>query len=218
MQKVGTAMGFSFSVTYATFFMIWLETSMIDQFREHILLYKRYIDDTLLIWAGSSVELCRFRTMFEAANINIKLEWQGTPVGVDATDPAVLVHHQRCVYFLDFDIQFVCSHRSAELTFRIYHNSGNAHTYLPYGYYHARHVFLGRLKAEMQRLLTHSSNPSVWLKECRNFYEHLHNRGYHARAIDFCFRSFNWNQRQNMPKPNEAATTTSSINTEDVSS
>ena len=81
LQKVGTAMGTSFSATYATIFMIWLETLKIDQYRKHILLYKRYIDDIPLIWAGSSVELCSFQTMFEAANINVKLrlEGQGSP-------------------------------------------------------------------------------------------------------------------------------------------
>ena len=76
LQKIGTAMGTSFSVTYATIFMIWLETPKIDHFREHIVLYKRYMDDILLIWSGSAVELCRFRALFGAANkhpfINIK--------------------------------------------------------------------------------------------------------------------------------------------------
>ena len=52
--------------------------------------------------------------------------------------------------------------------------------------------------AEIRRLLTHSSNPSAWLEECRIFYEHLRNRGYPAGAIDFCFRSFNSLQRNNM--------------------
>ena len=38
LQKIGTAMGTSFSVTYATIFMIWLETPIIDEFRRHIVL------------------------------------------------------------------------------------------------------------------------------------------------------------------------------------
>ena len=63
------------------------------------------------------------------------------------------------------------------------------------------HFFRGWLKAEMQRLLTHSSCPSVWLEECSIFYEHLRNRGYPARAIDSCFRGFNWNQRRSMLAP-----------------
>ena len=62
LQKIGTAMGTSFSVTYATIFMIWLETPIVDEFRSHIVLYKRYI---LLIWSGSSAQLCTFRARSE---------------------------------------------------------------------------------------------------------------------------------------------------------
>jgi hypothetical protein len=160
LQKVGTAMGTSFSVTYATIFMIWLETPIINEFRVHIMLYKRYIDDILLIWLGSSAELCRFRARFGTANDHIKLEWQGTPSSVDATDPARFNRHQhRKVDFLDLDIQVVTCSGSSEFAFRLYRKPGNAYAYLPYGSYHARHVFRGLLKAELLRLLTHSSNP-----------------------------------------------------------
>ena len=55
-----TAMGTSFSVTYATIFLIWLETPIIDHFRKHIVLCKRYIVDILLVWFGSPVQLCSF--------------------------------------------------------------------------------------------------------------------------------------------------------------
>ena len=61
LQRIGTAMGTSFSVTYAIIFMIWLETPIINEFQQHIVLYKRYIDDIFLIWSGSTAELCRFR-------------------------------------------------------------------------------------------------------------------------------------------------------------
>ena len=202
LQKIGTAMGTSFSVTYATIFMIWLETPIIDEFRRHIVLYKRYIDDILLIWSGSSAELCRFRSRFGMANANIKLEWQGTPSVMDAVNPAKFDQHQhRRVNFLDLDIQIVNSCGHSEFAFRIYRKPGNAYAYLPYGSYHARHVFRGWLKAELQRLLTHSSSPTVWLEDCRIFYDHLRNRGYPVKAIDASFRSINWNQRRKMLEP-----------------
>ena len=195
-------MGTSFSVTYATIFMIWLETPIIHQFRRHIVLYKRYIDDILLIWSGSSAELCRFRSRFGMANANIKLEWQGTPSVMDAVDPAKFDQHQhRRVNCLDLDIRIVNSCGFSGFAFRIYRKPGNAYAYLPYGSYHARHVFRGWLKAELQRLLTHSSSPTVWLEECRIFYDHLRNRGYPVKAIDASFRSVNWNQRRKMLEP-----------------
>ena len=76
LQKISTAMGITFSVTYATIFMIWLETPIINEFRQHILLYKRYIDDFFVVWSGSLAELSKFRTKFNSANGNISLEWQ----------------------------------------------------------------------------------------------------------------------------------------------
>jgi hypothetical protein len=202
LQRIGTAMGTSFSVTYATIFMIWLETPIINEFQQHIVLYKRYIDDLFLIWSGSAEELCRFRDKFGKANANIKLEWQGTPSAEDATNPAKFDQLQhRKVNFLDLDIEIVCSQTSVEFAFRVYRKPGTAYAYLPYGSYHARHIFRGWLKAEMYRLLTHSSNPTVWLEECAVFYNHLRNRGYPSKAIDSTFRSINWNQRSKMLEP-----------------
>ena len=94
-------------------------------------------------------------------------------------------------------------HGSPVFGFRIYPKPGNAYSYLPYGSYHARHVFRGWLKAEVQRLLTHFSNPSVLLEECSIFYKHLQDRGYPVKAIDSTFRvcSSNWNQRRKMLEP-----------------
>jgi hypothetical protein len=202
LQKIGTAMGTSFSVTYAIIFMIWLETPIINEFQQHIVLYKRYIDDIFLIWSGSATELCRFREKFGTANDNIKLEWQGTPSTEEAINPAKFDQHQhRQVNFLDLDITVVYSPGSADFAFKVYRKPGTAYAYLPYGSYHARHVFRGWLKAEMHRLLTHSSSPAVWLEECALFYSHLRNRGYPTRAINATFRKVNWNQRSKMLEP-----------------
>ena len=206
LQKIGTAMGTSFSVTYATIFMIWLETPIIDEFRKHIVLYKRYIDDIFLIWSGSSAELCRFRERFGNANDNIKLEWQGTPSAENAINPAKFDQHQhRQVNFLDLYITVVYTLGSADFELKVYRKPGTAYAYLPYGSYHAGHVFRGWLKAEMHRLLTHSSSPATWLEECGVFYNHLRNRGYPTRAIDSTFRSINWNQRSKMLEPKKRA-------------
>ena len=56
-------MGTSFSVVYAVIFMIWLGTSIIndEKFRQCISLYKRFIEDLLLIWNGPTAVLCEFQ-------------------------------------------------------------------------------------------------------------------------------------------------------------
>ena len=56
-QKISTAMGTSFSMAFATIFMILLETPVIKEFHANILLYKRFFDDIFMIWSGSSAAL-----------------------------------------------------------------------------------------------------------------------------------------------------------------
>ena len=85
--------------------------------------------------------------------------------------------------------------------FSVYRKPGNAFSYLPYGSYHARHIFRGWLKAEVLRLLTHSSTPTIWIEECRRFYDHLRRRGYPASAISSTFQKVSWNQRQQILNP-----------------
>ena len=46
---MGCIMGISFSVTYATIFIMWLETPIIKEFPAHILLYKRVLDEIFIM-------------------------------------------------------------------------------------------------------------------------------------------------------------------------
>ena len=41
-----------------------METPIINHFLEDIVLFKRYIDNILLIWSGCPVQLCLFLAMF----------------------------------------------------------------------------------------------------------------------------------------------------------
>ena len=139
---------------------------------------------------------------FGAASPNIKLEWQGIPLETDATNPAKFDRYKhRRVNFLDLDARIVYTIQRAGFEFSVYRKPGNAFSYLPYGSYHARHVFRGWLKAEVLRLLTHSSTPTIWIEECRRFYDHLRRRGYPAAAISSTFRKVSWSQRQHVLNP-----------------
>jgi hypothetical protein len=91
-QNIGTAMGTSFSVIYAVIFMIRLETPIIDdaRFRPHIRLYKRFIDDLILIWTGSAARLCEFRSALASAVEEISLNWGGYGSQQDALNPTVV--------------------------------------------------------------------------------------------------------------------------------
>ena len=78
-QMIGTAMGTSFSVTYAIIFILCLETPIINnhRFSRDIQVYKLFIDDLFLIWSGPTDVLCDFRKALAKADVGIGFDWSG---------------------------------------------------------------------------------------------------------------------------------------------
>mmetsp|Transcript_36994 Transcript_36994/g.98300 ORF Transcript_36994/g.98300 Transcript_36994/m.98300 type:complete len:153 (-) Transcript_36994:62-520(-) len=152
-------MGTAFSATYATIFMIWLESPIVEEFQSCIKTYRRYIDDIFIAWIGSLSDLARFKARFVIADSNISLEWQNNETGKFQN-----------VDFLDLSISVDSNEAEKSLSFGVYHKPGNSYAYLPYGSFHTRHTFKAWLKAEVVRLLTHSCTATRWLEECRTFY------------------------------------------------
>jgi len=208
-QHIGTAMGTSFSVVYAVIFMIRLESPILEdpRFRRFIKLYKRFIDDIFLIWTGSAAALCAFRHALASADETIKLDWGGYERQSDALDPAVVAaKREDRAEFLDLDI---CVERSQaatrtdswQLKFRPFRKPGNAHAYLPFTSFHARHTFRGWILAELLRLLTHSSTVEIWQEEGEFFYHCLCSRGYPRVFLRAVFREVTWGRRARMLEP-----------------
>ena len=195
LQKIGTAMGTIFAVTYANIFMIWLETPIIKEYRQYIAEYKRLLDDLLTIWTGPPDLLCEFRRRLARAQAGISFEWQGSRG--DGTElESIDVNNLVRVNFLDLNIRLINVQNSASFELRVFRKPGNSYSYLPFGSFHARHIMHGWLKTEIQRLLTHSSTPEIWIEECRIFYEHLRRRGYPHRILFRAFDQVSWNQRE----------------------
>jgi hypothetical protein len=118
-------------------------------------------------------------------------------------------HHDRAE-FLDLDI---CVERSQPATrtgvgswylmFRPYRKPGNAHAYIPFTSFHARHTFRGWVLAELLslRLLTHSSTVDIWQEEGEFFYHCLCSRGYQRDFLRAVFREITWGRRARMLEP-----------------
>ena len=209
-QNIGTAMGTSFSVIYAVIFMIRLETPIIDdaRFRPHIRLYKRFIDDLILIWTGSAARLCEFRSALASADEEISLNWGGYGSQQDAQNPTVVAatRHDEAE-FLDLVMAVercsVTTRTSTawRVTLRPYRKPGNAYAYIPFTSFHARHTFRGWILAELLRLLTHSSSPEIWMEEGRSFYHWLCSRGYPRRYLRTVFQEVTWERRSRVLEP-----------------
>ncbi len=87
------------------------------------------------------------------------------------------------------------------LAFRPYQKPGNAHAYIPFTSFHARHTFRGWLLAELLKLLTHSSTVDIWQDEGEFFYPYLCSRGYPPDFLRAVFREITWGLRARMLEP-----------------
>ena len=202
-------MGTSFSLVYAVIFVIRLESLILEdpRFRRFIKLYKRFIDDIFLIWTGSAAALCAFRHALASADETIKLDLGGYERQSNALDPAVVAaKREGRAEFLDLDI---CVERSQaatrtdswQLKFRPFRKPGNAHAYLPFTSFHARHTFRGLILAELLRLLTHSSTVEIWLEEGEFFYHCVCSRGYPWVFLRAVLREVTWERLARMLEP-----------------
>jgi hypothetical protein len=87
---------------------VWLETPIIDKSWKQIVIYKQYIDDILLIWSGSFVELCHFQAMFRGSKQKYQAGMAKLATDIDSADPAMFFEHRLLsIDFLDLDIQTV---------------------------------------------------------------------------------------------------------------
>jgi len=124
------------------------------------------------------------------------LEWQGEGAVCEVTSNFVDEKPaNQSVNFLDVSIRIVQRNKEFGIEFKVFHKPGNSYSYLPFGSFHARHVMKGWIKAELLRLLTHSSNFEDWIEECRFFYEHLRGRGYPIRELRSAFKDVSWTDR-----------------------
>ncbi|XP_075462923.1 uncharacterized protein LOC142498600 [Ascaphus truei] len=75
LQQRGTAMGTSFAPVYANLFMGWWESLFIfsstNPFRKHIIFYRRFIDDLIMIWDGDSDSLHNFFHYINTNDLNL---------------------------------------------------------------------------------------------------------------------------------------------------
>lgn len=197
-QMIGTAMGTSFSVVYAIIFMLWLETPVIEEFSHWIKLYKRFIDDLFVVWMGPVVELDRFRHRMGNADRAIKLDWQCLSTDVSIRDSRGGNYALPRAVFLDLDIRVINDSDGLGFELRTYRKPGNAYAYLPHGSYHAPHTERAWIKAELLRLLTHCSSPSLWSQDAAFFYSHLRSRGYPKDNLDAIFAEVRWSQRDSI--------------------
>lgn len=74
-KRLGLLWEHPFAVTAANALMYYLEKDVVTQFSNHILLYKRFIDDIFFIWKGPKENLLEFLSCLNSKNDRIKFTY-----------------------------------------------------------------------------------------------------------------------------------------------
>ncbi|CAI6004762.1 unnamed protein product [Closterium sp. NIES-65] len=128
-QVRGTAMGTPVAVCFAILFMSRLDELLRERWTGVLPIYHiRYIDDGLIIWPRSQVELEEYVRTFNGLDPNIRITWNISEHSVDFLD-VVLSKGPR---FTERGI----------LDFGTFQRPMNRYLYLPFSSFHPRHLLL----------------------------------------------------------------------------
>lgn len=180
-QVIGVPMGTSFSVVFAIIFMLWIEMQIIGNYLEWIRLYKRAIDDIIIIWQGPDCEFEKLKHDFNNAHPNIHFDW-----GVLSKEAV----------FLDLNLFFrKVGDRTLFIESSVYCKPGNAFCYLQPDSFHPPHNFRGWIRGLLIRNITRSNTIDKWREENINLFNRLRARGHHQEFLLKVFREVCWGDR-----------------------
>jgi hypothetical protein len=167
LQLTGTAMGTPVACAYATItFGHFENTILFNNFKRHLLFYKRYIDDIIGIWIppddNDPTQWNSFKTKLnEWGNLRWKIE-----------EPS-----KRTV-FLDLELQL----QNSTITAKTHQKEMNLYLYIPPSSAHPPSCFKGLIVGELRRYWT-QNNPTNYQIILHKFIERLVERGHTIEKI-----------------------------------
>lgn len=162
-QLKGTATGTALAPAYANLALSALETNIITDFKENIILFRRFIDDILLIWKGSLETLKKFQTSLQEI-YKLELTWKQGPN----------------IEFLDLNLSI----NNSQITYKTYQKKINNYLYLPYGSAHPKQIFEGITKGEIIRYCRTNRNFTDFIEITKMLFTRLIQRGYPADLLN----------------------------------
>lgn len=198
-QIQGMAMGTNCAVHLANIFLYYRfeRNPKIQPIISALPLYKRYLDDCILIWDGSKEEFLEFVDLCNTIIPGIKFTWEFDRNKLIALD--LILYRQ----FNDF------SDRYDFLKFACYQKPLNKYNYLHYKSSHHPSVKAGFIKGELIRYVRNSSEEKDFKIIRSKFNNRLRRRGYPKKYIQQQFRSINYADRPSFifnPKPKDTET------------
>jgi hypothetical protein len=207
LQLIGTAMGTNFAVIYANALLLYIEEPIIKEYKQYIVLYDRFIDDIHIMWSGSKSLFAEFQNKINHSDPSIKLIWSLNPTEDSMDEEKDLMKAGLNTNFLDINILLSKTDSNYRLSYSTFRKPGSSYAYLPHSSFHQKHTFAAWIKAELLRLLTHSSSLEIWIKDCNFFYKQLKSRGYPSCFLIDTFTGIKWSQKDTyiFPSPETIA-------------
>ena len=182
-QIQGTAMGAPFSPTMANIYMsIFLKNFLQTQPSKPYLL-KRYIDDILIIWTGTLVQLQQFIQDLNKFNPNLKFTHQQSASTIDFLD--VTIYKDTSFPFTNI------------LDVKTFQKKLNLYQYLHFSSEHPRSVFKAFIKGECIRYIKTNYTEESYIATVFSFRKCLLRRDYPAIFVEKATDTVKYSDRQN---------------------
>jgi hypothetical protein len=165
LQLLGTAMGTSAAVMWATIYFGYHETkTIIPKYGKYFLYFKRYIDDIFGIW------------LVDDSSAWTDFQDDLNDFGVLTWEVGALV---KSVDFLDLNITIIGNH----LEYRTFQKEMNLYLYLPPSSAHSPSIIKGTIFGLMSRYYAHNTHRRDYIHFTKLLYTRLLDRGWKKEAI-----------------------------------
>ncbi|XP_031751078.1 uncharacterized protein LOC116408410 [Xenopus tropicalis] len=172
LQKCGTSMGAKFAPTYANLYMGWWEESHIygdtSGYAHKIVLYKRYVDDLLLIWCGTEGEFTHFVDKININDLNLKFTYE---------------FHKQTISFLDLSLTI----RNTRIDTSIFRKTCSGNSLLRADSCHPSHLFKGIPLGQFIRLRRNCNTDKAFLEQSLLLRDRFLERGYTHHSLSLAF-------------------------------
>ncbi len=198
IQLDGVATGSPVAPSVANLFMAHIETKLVSEWatKKHVLLYKRYIDDIIMVFNGTEEQVEKLKSKFSKMHKNITLTWNT---------------NKKEVVFLDLVI-----YKDAKLSYRVHQKELNNYLYLPWTSSHPKNTKTGIIKGELKRYMRNCSNITDYIKVKKCFAYRLQQRGYPPEVINKFINAVRYKDRNEANNTNKALVNKEQINTQNT--